>query len=328
MGDLPDGRLPCRANSVVLVMVMIATALAAAVLYGAGAAVEQRQAAMAPQSSAGRPGLLLRLARQPLWLLGMVAQVGGFAAHAVALRSGALASVQMLVAMELVVAVVIVRMWSGRPLSRASWVAALTVVVAIAIFLAATTTGHGYRHATGQPEYGMAALGAALSGGVALVAVTFGLRARGTSRAVLLAVAAGLADACSAVVTLVFAHSVSHDLAAIFTSWAVYALVVVGTWNVLLTQSAYQTGRPMLTLPIISAVAPVASVSIGIGLLGETPRAGVLGDVTAGIAVLIASLALAYLAREASHPEPRGQERRGCEGRERRMSVLTGAAPE
>jgi hypothetical protein len=99
-------------------MLMIATALAAAVLYGAGAAVEQRQAAAAPESSAGRPRLLLRLARQPLWLLGMVAQVGGFAAHAVALRSGSLANVQLLVAMELVVAVVIVRIWSGRPLSR------------------------------------------------------------------------------------------------------------------------------------------------------------------------------------------------------------------
>jgi hypothetical protein len=78
-------------------MVMIATALVAAVLYGAGAAVEQRQAAAAPQSSAGRPRLLLLLVRQPLWLLGMLAQIGGFAAHAVALRSGPLATVQMLV---------------------------------------------------------------------------------------------------------------------------------------------------------------------------------------------------------------------------------------
>ena len=52
-------------------MVMIATALAAAVLYGAGAAMEQRQAAAAPQSSAGRPRLLFLLTRQPLWLLGI-----------------------------------------------------------------------------------------------------------------------------------------------------------------------------------------------------------------------------------------------------------------
>src|SRR6516162_2012683 len=147
MGDLPDGLRPCIAPSVVCVMVMIATALAAAVLYGAGAAVEQRQAAAAPQSSAGRPRLLFLLARQPLWLLGIAVQIGGFAAHAVALRWGPLATVQMLVSAELVVAVVIVRVWSRRPLNRGSWAAALTVVAAVAAFLALVSPDHG--HAAG-----------------------------------------------------------------------------------------------------------------------------------------------------------------------------------
>src|SRR5215469_4932011 len=137
---------------------MIVSALAAAALYGGGAAAEQRQAAKAPESSAGRPRLLLLLVRKPLWLLGIVAQIGGFAAHAVALRSGHLATVQMLVALELVVAVVIVRIWSGRPLSRGGWAAALTVVAAIAAFLA-VTRGHGHdlAHPASQPDYLMAA---------------------------------------------------------------------------------------------------------------------------------------------------------------------------
>ena len=288
-------------------MMMIATALVAAVLYGAGAAVEQRQAAAAPESSAGRPRLLLLLLRQPLWLLGMVAQVGGFAAHAVALRSGALATVQMLVAAELVVAVVIVRFWSGRPLSRGTWAAAGTVVAAIAVFLAVTSSGH--RHAIDHPNYVVAAaLGAAATGCGAVVAAVAGLRATGRGRAVLLAVAAGLADACSAVVTLAFSHVASHGLAALFTSWTVYALVVCGAGNVLLTQTAYQAGYPMVTLPVIAAVTPVASVGIGIGLLGEAPQTGVAGLVVAGLAVVIASLALARLARSAPHPEPRHPE--------------------
>ena len=288
-------------------MMMIATALVAAVLYGAGAAVEQRQAAAAPESSAGRPRLLLLLVRQPLWLLGMVAQVGGFAAHAVALRSGSLATVQMLVAMELVVAVIIVRIWSGRPLSPASWAAALTVVAAIGVFLAVTSSGH--HQGAGHPDYAVGAgLGAAASGGGALLAAALGLRAAGRRRAVLLAVAAGLADACSAVVTMGFSHVAGHGVAALFTSWTVYALIVCGTGNVLLTQTAYQTGRPMVTLPIIAAVTPVTSVAIGIGLLGETPKTGVAGGVVAGFAVLITSLALACLARSAPHPEPANPE--------------------
>jgi drug/metabolite transporter (DMT)-like permease len=282
-------------------IVMIVTALAAAVLYGAGAAVEQRQAAAAPQSSAGRPRLLLLLARQPLWLLGVAAQFGGFAAHAVALRSGPLATVQMLVAAELVVAVVIVRFWSGRPLSRSSWAAALTVVAGIAVFLVlASPSGHG----SGLPHRAAEVPAAALAGAAAVALAAVGLRAAGHRRAVLLALAAGLADSCAAVVTMAFARVASHGPVAVATSWTVYAVIVCGIGNILLTQTAYQTGRPMITLPIISAVTPVASVAIGIGLLGETPRIGVAGLAAAACAVLVTSLALACLARSAPQPEP------------------------
>jgi len=286
-------------------IVMIVTALAAAVLYGAGAAVEQRQAAAAPQSSAGRPRLLLLLARQPLWLAGVAAQFGGFAAHAVALRSGPLATVQMLVAAELVVAVVIVRFWSGRPLSRASWAAALAVVAGIAAFLVLTSpSGHAHGDDLAHHSVGAAATGAAVAGAAAVALAAVGLRAAGRRRAVLLALAAGLADSCAAVVTMAFAHEASRGPVAVATSWTVYAVIVCGIGNILLTQTAYQTGRPMITLPIISAVTPVASVAIGIGLLGETPRIGVAAEVGAGFAVLVTALALAFLARSAPQPEP------------------------
>src|ERR1700722_13360734 len=312
MGDYPDGLTRCIASSVVSVMVMIVTALAAAVLYGAGAAVEQRQAGAAPQSSAGRPRLLLLLARQPLWLLGIAVQVAGFAAHAVALRSGPLATDQMLVAGELIVAVVMVRAWSGRPLGRASWAAALAVVLAVAAFLALTAPGHGHR--AGHPDYGVAAaLGAAISGGAALAAAAAGLRATGRRRAVLRGGAAGLADTCSAVVTMAFSYVVSHGPAALLTSWTVYAVAICGAGNVLLTQTAYQAGRPMITLPVIAAVTPVTSVAIGIGLLGETPRTGAGSAVGVCLAVLVASVALAWLARSAPRAEPAVTEHTGAE---------------
>jgi hypothetical protein len=123
----------------------------------------------------------------------------------------------------------------------------------------------------------------------------------------LLAVAAGLADTCSAVVTMAFSHVAGHGPAALFTSWTVYALAVTGVGNVLLTQTAYQAGRPMVTLPVIAAVTPVTSVAIGIGLLGETPRTGAAGAVAAGAAVVVASVALAFLARSAPHAESQPQ---------------------
>jgi hypothetical protein len=146
-------------------------------------------------------------------------------------------------------------------------------------------------------------LAAIATGGAALAAAVVGLRAAGRRRASLLAVAAGLADACSAVVTMAFSHVAGHGPAALATSWAVYAVVACGAANVLLTQSAYQTGRPILTLPIIAAVTPVVSVAVGIGLLGETPRIGLPAAVAAGLAVLVTSIALACLAYTAPHPQ-------------------------
>ena len=286
---------------------MIVSALLAAVLYGAGAAVEQRQAAAAPQASAGRPRLLVLLARQPLWLLGLAAQVAGFAAHAVALRSGPLTVVQMLVAAELIVAVLMVRCWSGCRLGLAGWAAALAVIAGIASFLVLTApsaSGHG--HAP-QPQAGLTALAAALAGSAAAVSAAAGLRAAGRRRAVLLAVAAGLGDTCSAVVTLAFSHVTAHGPAALATSWTTYALVISGAGNVLLTQTAYQAGRPMITLPVISAVTPVTSVVLGIGLLGEKPGTGIAGGLAATVAVLVTGVALAWLARVAGSPEPRHQ---------------------
>jgi hypothetical protein len=59
----------------------------------------------------------------------------------------------------------------------------------------------------------------------------------------------------------------------------------------------------MVTLPVIAAITPVASVAVGIGLLGEAPRTGVAGAVAAGLAVLVTSLALARLARTVPHPQ-------------------------
>jgi drug/metabolite transporter (DMT)-like permease len=302
MGGFPDGPPGCLAFSVVPVMVMIVTALAAAVCYGTGAAVQQRQAVAAPPSLAGRPGLLIRLARQPLWLAGFAVQVGGFAAHALALRSGPLTAVQMVMSADLVVAVIMIRVWSGRPLSRASWSAALTVIAGIALFIALTS--HGYSHAAGRPHHVLAGVGAAVTGGAALVMAAVGLRTTGRARAVLLAVAAGLADSCSAVVTLAFSHVVTHGPVALATSWSVYALVVCGAGNVLLTQTAYQAGRPLVTLPIIAAVTPAASVAIGTGLLGETFRTSLAGGIAIGVTVLMTVVALAWLASTAPHADP------------------------
>jgi hypothetical protein len=279
----------------------ILCSLLAALLYGIGAAFEQHQAAGAPDSSAGRLRLIGLLIRQPAWLLGIGAQVGGFAAHAFALRSGPLATVQMVVAAELIVSVAIVRVRSRRPLPRSAWTAGAVVVAGIAAFLALTSCGSsggpGQGHGPGAAGLSAAGLGAAVAGGAAIAAAAAGLSAAGRRRALLLAMAAGLADACLAVATMALSEVSRHGIAAVAGSWPVYALAVGGLCSLFLTQTAYQAARPMLTLPVIAVVTPTASVAIGIGFLGEVAQLGPDRAIAAGIVAAGTGVALLVLAR-------------------------------
>jgi hypothetical protein len=294
-------------------------ALAAAVLYGTGAALQQHQAAVTPRQAAGRPRLLLLLARRPWWLLGMGVELGGFAAHAVALRTGPLTIVQMLVASSLLFSVAMVRLWSGRRLGWAAWGAVLAVIAGIASFVALASPAGGDAGAAG--ESGSAGLAAACLVTCAVPLAAAGLAAAGNRRAVLLAMAAGMADAGTAVVTMAFSHAVSGGLAGLAGSWPVYALMLVGPCSLLLTQTAYQAGRPMITLPVIAVVTPVASLATGNLLLGESARLGVLSGAVAALAVLATSAGLAVLARlTAGQPGPVARHRPPAPGRPRHVT--------
>lgn len=283
----------------------IVFAVLAAVLYGTGAAFEQHQAAGAPDSAAGRLKLLGLLIRQPLWVFGITVQAGGFIMHAIALHSGALAVVQMVVAAEFIVSVTLVRIRSGRRLSRNVWAAIAAVMAGIAGFLALTSaappTGSVHAvttHAAGSGGATAAvALAAAVPAAGMIVCAAVGLAAAGRSRALVLAVAAGLADTCTAVVTKALSQVAGHGAGAIASSWPVYALVAGGLCSVLLTQTAYQAGRPMITLPVIAAVTPAASVAVGAAFLGDAARMGALRAAAAGAVALATSAAIMLLVR-------------------------------
>ena len=284
-------------------MTAILAAVIAAMLYGTGAALQQHQAAAAPDASAGRPSLLLLLMRRPWWLLGIVGEFSGFATHAVALRFGPLTMVQMLMSSSLIFSVATVRVWSGRRLGWPTWAACLAVVAGIGAFVALTAPGGHAGHTGHGGLAGHAGLAAAALALTAMPFAAAGLAA-GRHRAILLAVAAGLADACIAVATMAFTHALSHGLGGALTSWATYALMLGGPCSFLLTQTAYQAGRPMITLPAVSVVTPMASLAVGIGLLGETARLSVAGAVGVGLAVLVTAAGLATLARLAADPDP------------------------
>ncbi len=92
---------------------MIFYALAGAFSFALSAALHQRAAAQQPRFAALDPRLLLRLFRNRLWLSGWIQDTAGVVFQVLALRSGALAVVQPIMASGLFMAVLIEAVIAG-----------------------------------------------------------------------------------------------------------------------------------------------------------------------------------------------------------------------
>src|ERR1700722_4139921 len=75
--------------------------LGAAICYAASSVWQQQSASRQPADLSLRPGLLVALVRSPWWLLGMLADIGGFALQFLALRIAAWALVTPLLVVGL-----------------------------------------------------------------------------------------------------------------------------------------------------------------------------------------------------------------------------------
>jgi hypothetical protein len=270
-------------------------ALVSALLYGLGVGLEHRQAARTPAAAAGRPRLVMLLTRQPVWLLGAAFELIGFATHATALGLGSFTAVQLILSCSLVVSVFFNSRLSRRPLGRRSWTAVFAVVAGVGAASALLGTGDH-----GTERLAPAAL---LTGLVAAPVAAVALLSRGSHRAVLLGCAAGLADAFVAVVTDAFAHAVASGV--VLTSWPAYVLVAGGLVSLVITQTAYQVDEPLTTLPLIASVMPLATLAVGLGVLGESAYLGGVRCAAAAGFAFLAIAGLIVLARVTPEAHPR-----------------------
>ena len=112
----------------------IVLALVAALLFALGTVLQQRAGLEAPSEGASS-GLLLRMARRPVWLAGIAADALGFVAQAAALGIGRLAVVQPLLVASVVFALPLGARFSGQRIRRVDIGAAVLVVAALVAFL-------------------------------------------------------------------------------------------------------------------------------------------------------------------------------------------------
>jgi drug/metabolite transporter (DMT)-like permease len=265
----------------------------AAALCTATASVCQRAGARNTGPTAGFDArLIVRLARQPVWLLGIAAMIGGFVFQLTALRFGELALVQPILAVELLFVFGYLAVAGSRRPRLRDWLAAAAMSAGIGVFLRLAAPSGGRLHAAGS-SWMLAGL---VIGGVVLtaVAVAFGLRGRpgasASRRAAVLGSATGISWGFMAAVIKELSSHLGEGIGAIVTAWSLYLLLAAGAATMLLASHALAAGPLAASQPGFTIVDPLTASLLGVFLFGEhiqTGPAALAGEALA-LAVVIA----------------------------------------
>jgi drug/metabolite transporter (DMT)-like permease len=261
-------------------------ALACALCYGVGSVLQAVAAGRTETSGALDPRLLVRLARQRTYLLGLGFDAVGFAASVYALRTLPLFLVESMVASSIGVTAVLAARFLHLQLKRTEWLAIGAVAVGL-VLLAVSA----------EPEAGkpLSARGGwvLLAGVLVAVAVALVAAAAQPGRAgAILAADAGLAWGGVGVAarTVVIPHPLWH-LAGDPVAWS---LALYGVLGLLFYSAALQRGSVTTATAITFGVETIVPALIGLLLLGDQARPGFAAVAVVGfVAVLGGCLALA-----------------------------------
>jgi drug/metabolite transporter (DMT)-like permease len=235
--------------------------------------------------------LLGKIIRKPVWLIGGLLQVGGWALQAAALDKGSLVVVQALLAVSLVFAMLLGRRLTRQRFNRWSLIGASSTLVGIILFVVFGQPQGGNSQPSGTDWW----VSALVVLGVGAFLVFVGYRNKGAPRAALLGTAAGIGFALQAAVTKVLVTELRHGLLAVFITWPVYAFIVPTVGGYVLQQWALRTGYLAPATAAVNGSTLAVSVMLGILIFDESisqgqnrlaPAFAGLGLAVLGVAVL------------------------------------------
>jgi hypothetical protein len=241
--------------------------------------------------------LIVRLARQPAWLLGIGAMIGGFVFQLIALRFGELALVQPILAAELLFVFGYLAVAGSRPPKLRDWLAAAAMSVGIGVFLRLAAPSGGRLHAPGSSWL----LAGLVTAGVVLaaLAVAFGLRGRAgasrSRRAAVFGSATGISWGFMAAVIKELSSHLGDGIGAIFSTWSLYLLIAAGAATMLLASHALAAGPLAASQPGFTILDPLTASLLGVFLFGEhirTDAAALTGEALALAAVIAGAIGL------------------------------------
>lgn len=252
---------------------------------GALALVLLRKAA---QDEPGRSVLLLW--HSPVWTAGVAAMVVEFLVQVMALATGPISTVQVLVVMELPFCLILSSMVLGGRLAVREWSAIVAMTSGVIVLLVALAPRGG------DPTSPVAATwlsGIFLTIAAIAAALLAGRWTGAVTRTVLAGIAAGMTAGLVAVLVKPVTSIAGRGLGAVFGAWQAWAAVVVAGAAFLLLQNALRAGRLVAAQPGITLANPLLAAVWGVLVFGEQVRSGwwLLGAAS-GAALLVGGAVL------------------------------------
>ncbi len=295
----------------------VTLAVAAAVADGASSVFEQRSTKQVPQRRALSPMLLVDLFRRRMWLAAVSLNVVGLVLQVLALRFGALALVQPLIASNLLFAVLIAAFTlRRRPPDRVMLTGVVACSGGIAWFLVVARPRGGREIVSPVTLLPLAIGLAAVLAACLAVAGLATRRGSAQARSLALALACGVDFGVNAFLLKLVSHTLPEGFGDPSRQWPLYAVVVVGPLGFLLNQDAFQAGALISpVLAIITVADPLVSIALASIFLDEsiahTPLD--LSGEAAGLALMTGGIyALAHRAPQVAAAEPRLSVRIGA----------------
>lgn len=255
----------------------VVLALGAAASFAVSNVTQMDAVSRNPRASGA--GMLVRMVRDPLWMVGLVASVVGFALEATALSIAPVVLVQPLIVAELAFALPLAALVAGRRLGRTEWTGIGLVTAGLATVVAVIRPSDAPIVATG-PVW---ALLFGTTATLALALVLAGRRLGTVGRTTVLAAAAGGTFGLLSVVTKATTHQFAEHGPAALSRWEPWALAGVGLVGMTLAQNAYRAGPLAVSLPLLDLGEPLCGSVIAILAFHEH-----LGDFGLPSAVLFA----------------------------------------
>jgi drug/metabolite transporter (DMT)-like permease len=263
----------------------------------ATSSVCQRLGARSAEPSGFDIWLVFRLARRPIWLLGVASMILGFFFQVTALRYGPLALVQPILALELIFVFGYMAVIGSRPVQTRDWLAAVAMSAGLGAFLLAAAPSGVRPHSTarGWMLAGLATLGVVLLALAASSGLSRKSRPSPARRAAILGIATGTAWGFIAAVIKELSSDLGRGIGAVVTNWPLYALIVAGAATMLLASHALAAGPLAASQPGFTILNPLVASLLGLLLFGERIQTGMphligvgvsLGVLVAGVSAL------------------------------------------